>query len=177
MGAIPGGPRQEEGPRPGGPADDRARAAGGPTSTAVVTALRKHGHEAAIPPRWRGRSPPEPRRRHRRPRRVPREADCTSLSLRPCRAAHSRRGVEAIHPARHVAVLTVRSTAQRSPSGTLPAAGQLTAFRADLLCGSVEHLRRHGRVRITLDRPGVVAADDAAHDLLVDLRLGVVAGG
>jgi anti-anti-sigma regulatory factor len=62
-------------------------------------------------------------------------------------------------------------------TGTIRAAGRLTELGADLLCGTIEDLRRHGWLRIILDLEGVQAADDAARDLLVDLRASLGAGG
>lgn len=62
-------------------------------------------------------------------------------------------------------------------TATIHATGQLTALGADLLCGTVEDLRRHGWIRITLELQGVEAADDEARGLLIDLRRTVVADG
>lgn len=62
-------------------------------------------------------------------------------------------------------------------TGTIRASGWLTALGADLLCGTVEGLRRHGCDRITLELRGVQAVDAAARALLADLRRSVAAGG
>ena len=62
-------------------------------------------------------------------------------------------------------------------TGTIRAAGRLTELGADLLCGTVEDLRRHGWIRITLELEDVQVADDAARALLVDLRASLGAGG